>query len=91
MIGLVFLKANNKIIARIENVQSCSLNSVVGLDSEVQGIDITQADFTIVDDAVTLKKDDILGAHTDIRGQLAPTLESRLVAAEAAISALMGV
>ena len=85
MIGLVYTKADNNIIARIENIQSYTSNSITGLESAVRGIDLTKADFVIVDDLVTLKEEDILGVYTDIRNQL-PKTELELLKERVAIN-----
>lgn len=77
MIALVYLKSSKEIIMIVSEVQSYTDTDIDSSEANVKGIDLTQADFCIVE-STDLQLGDTLGAFTDVRSQLPPTKEQQM-------------
>ncbi|MVP00346.1 hypothetical protein [Paenibacillus lutrae] len=90
MIGILYNKSDNVIIAIVENVVSHSDIEIIGVNSTIQNIDLSLTDY-VLKEATQQVVGEVLADMSDLRLQLPPTYEKRLEMVEQMMMTLIQV
>lgn len=87
MIALIYLKSNHKIIIKVDDVISYTSTDVIGENGSAKGIDLTLADFVIVESTVQ-EVGHALTDFTDLRSEVPPSPEEQIRQLQETVSSL---